>query len=107
MWAFYGVWLATLAHAGLRGRCAWRGQAVAIGFLAVLAVLLNWLTTRHHLAASLQQGMWAVAGMDLALLTAASLAWVAVRRLRANGAMAQPKAPQAVAKPLQRDTSHA
>jgi uncharacterized iron-regulated membrane protein len=107
MWAFYGVWLATLAHAGMRVRWAWREQAVAIGFLAVLAVLLNWLTTRHHLAASLQQGMWAVAGMDLALLTAASLAWVAVRRLRANGAMARPKAPQAAAQPLQGDKSHA
>ena len=53
----------------------------AIGVAAPAAVLLNWLTTGDHLLHSLQQGRYAVAGMDLLLMLLALLALAAARRL--------------------------
>ncbi len=81
MCAFFGVWLATLAHAALRRRAAWREQALCICILAVLAVMLNWVTTGQHIGITMGQGLWAVAGMDLMLLTTAALAWYASVKL--------------------------
>ncbi len=102
--AFYIAWICTLIHAAVRARAAWRDQARAIGGLALLAVLLNWATTGHHLAFTISHARWAVAGMDLILLAAAVIAIVVSRRLRrqeSNAAgrpgMAQPE----------RSTSHA
>ncbi|MDP3796228.1 MAG: PepSY-associated TM helix domain-containing protein [Polaromonas sp.] len=81
MWAFYLTWLATLAHAALRARAAWHEQAWGLAALAMLAVALNWASTGQHLAHTLGQGLWAVAGMDLALLATAGLAALAARHL--------------------------
>ena len=98
MWAFYLAWLNTLAHAAWRARAAWRGQAWAVAVLGLLAVALNWATTGHHLAHTLGHGLWAVAGMDLALLATAALAAGTARHLARKAANAQrttPAAPQA------------
>lgn len=107
MWAFYGVWLGTLGHAALRKRVAWREQTLAIVVLALIAVLLNAATTGHHLGASLSQGLWAVAGMDLLLLLTSGLALVAARQLPANGELVIIKAQKAEAQTLQGNVNHA
>lgn len=72
VWTFYAVWIATFAHASLRpGREGWREQNLAIASLAVLAVVLNTITTGDHLWRSLmRRHLWPVAGMDLMLLQA-------------------------------------
>ncbi|UUZ76531.1 hypothetical protein LP414_02190 [Polaromonas sp. P1(28)-13] len=109
MGAFYLAWLATLAHAALRKRAAWREQAWGLAGLALLAVMLNWATTGQHLAHTLGHGLWAVAGMDLALLVAAGLAAVTARHLTRKAAHAQRSmtaAPQA-ALSANGSTSHA
>ena len=73
IWVFYLVWLATLAHAWWRPRMAWAGQCRAIAVLAVLAVVLNWMTTGDYLLRSLAAPhLWPVAGVDLGLLALAS-----------------------------------
>lgn len=107
MWAFYGIWLATLTHAGLRGRLAWRELAWAIVPLGLLAVVLNAATTPHHLVASISQGLWSVAGMDLVLLATSGLAWVTARKLPANGVLVVTKAQKAAAQSIQGNASHA
>ncbi len=89
MWAFYLAWLATFGHAAWRradpatqsARRAWHEQCAAIAVLAVVAVLLNGLTTGDHLFTTLAQGYWPVAGMDLLLLSGAGLALWSSRRL--------------------------
>ena len=80
-WAFFLVWVATLIHALIQGAGAWRGQLLAIGSAAPVAVLLNWLTTRDHVLYSIQHGLYAVAGMDLLLMLLALLALATARRL--------------------------
>ena len=50
--------------------------------MAVLAVGLNWATTGDHLAKTIANGYWPVAGVDLFLLISAVLAVVAARRLK-------------------------
>lgn len=90
MWAFYLAWLAALGHAAWRARAqdsrhastAWREQTWAAAVLAALAMLLNWLTTGHHLAYTLGQGVWAVAGVDLGLVVLALGAALTARHLR-------------------------
>ncbi|MDZ7855846.1 PepSY-associated TM helix domain-containing protein [Sphaerotilus sp.] len=87
---FWGAWLVALAHAlwrtapvrAARIAPAWREQCWAVAALAVLAVLLNWASTGHHLLHTLGQGNWPVAGMDLSLLATAALATLAARHLR-------------------------
>ncbi len=108
MWAFYGAWFLTLCHAVLRKRTAWREQAWAIVLLGVLAVVFNAATTGHHLGASLGQGLWVVAGMDLLLLASSALALVAALRLPADGALVL-KTKKAVPKNMQQQgaTGHA
>lgn len=81
VWAFYLFWLATLAHAALRRRRAWHEQTWAVAALAVSAVVLNWLTTGQHLGYTLSHGLWAVAGMDLLLLSGAAVAALSARHL--------------------------
>lgn len=72
IWVFYLVWLATLAHAYWRPQRAWVEQCRAVAMLAVLAVVLNWLTTGDHLLRSLSiSHLWAVAGVDFGLLVLA------------------------------------
>jgi hypothetical protein len=82
MWAFYIAWLASFAHAWLRPRTAWRVQCQTIALLAVMAVILNAVTTGDNLLHTLTTGSWAVAGMDLALLAGAGIAVFAAHKLR-------------------------
>ena len=89
MWAFDLVWLAGFAHAALRPHRAWIEQCGAIAVLALVAVLLNWITTGDHLVRSLANPhLWGVAGMDLLLMSSAALAaWASsalARRPRAT-----------------------
>ena len=79
---FYLVWLATFAHACWRPRAAWVEQCRAIAALAVLAVVLNWVTTGDHLLRSLAMPhLWPVAGVDIGLLALAFSAFAVSRRL--------------------------
>ena len=52
--------------------------------MAVLAVLLNWVTTGDHLIKTLGERYWPVAGVDLFLLASAALAVLAARKLKAR-----------------------
>ena len=82
IWAFYLVWLASFAHAGLRPRRAWIEQCGAIAVLAFVAALLNAITTGDHLVRSLgHRHLWPVAGMDILLLAGAATAALAAVRL--------------------------
>ncbi len=84
-WAFFLAWLLTLAHAAWRPAQAWREQLQLAAGLALLAVLLNWLTTGAHLVYSLSAGLAAVAGMDLLLLALAGICLLAARRISPTG----------------------
>ncbi|HEU4460765.1 MAG TPA: PepSY-associated TM helix domain-containing protein [Methylibium sp.] len=86
---FWAAWLIALVHAAWRTAPvaqarlapAWREQCWAIAALAVLAVLLNAVTTGDHLLKTIGAGYWPVAGLDLSLLAAAAVAALAARRL--------------------------
>ena len=88
IWAFFAVWLASFAHAWSRQGSAWIEQCYAAAALAVLAVMLNGMTTGDHIARALEDGKAAVAGMDIVLLAGAAAAAVTAWRLqrRASGA---------------------
>jgi uncharacterized iron-regulated membrane protein len=91
VWAFYLVWLAAFGHAWLRPERAWIEQCFAIAAFAVAAVLLNWVTTGHHLIRSVAHAyLRPVAGMDLLLLAGAAVAVLVARKLlgRASAAPA-------------------
>lgn len=87
---FWGVWLLAMAHAFWRSapvaqarmNPAWVDQCFALAVVAPLAVVLNWITTGDHLANTISAGYWPVAGLDLALLVVAGLAFIAGRHLR-------------------------
>lgn len=87
---FWGCWVLAMAHAFVRSapvargliNPAWREQCWAVAAMAVLAVVLNWVTTGDHLIKTLGDGYWPVAGVDLFLLGGAVLAVVAARRLK-------------------------
>lgn len=93
-YGFWAAWLLAMAHAFWRTvpvlqakiAPAWREQCWALAVLAVLAVLLNWATTGHHLLHTLgfvgQPAYWPVAGVDISLLVTAVLAVLAARKLR-------------------------
>jgi len=92
---FFLAWTGTLVHALARAwqphagedlGTAWREQAWASAFLALLAVVLNGALTGDHLLRTIGQANMAVAGTDLVLLASAALAVMAARRLRARGA---------------------
>ncbi|WFC40928.1 PepSY-associated TM helix domain-containing protein [Pseudoxanthomonas sp. SE1] len=89
-YAFWGTWVLALLHAGWRSapvarglaNPAWREQCGTIAVLAMVAVLLNWVTTGDHLLATLRAGYWPVAGVDLSLLATAAVALITARILR-------------------------
>jgi uncharacterized iron-regulated membrane protein len=87
-WVFFAAWLMTLAQACWRPATAWQQQLQFAAAMAMLAVLLNWLTTGAHLLHSLSSGSAAVAGMDLMLLAFAGMCLLGARRIaRAQLAM--------------------
>lgn len=87
---FWTGWALAMLHAFARSapvalgkiNPAWNEQCWAIGVLAVSAVLLNWITTGDHLLRTLRELYWPVAGMDLALLFSAAIAFFAARKLK-------------------------
>ncbi|MGQ0621612.1 MAG: PepSY-associated TM helix domain-containing protein [Panacagrimonas sp.] len=87
--SFWIAWLLAFAHAAWRTApvaqarlaLAWSEQAWVIAALAVLAVLLNTVTTGDHLLRTISTGYWPVAGVDLTLLAGAAVAVMAARRL--------------------------
>lgn len=102
--AFWGIWIVALLHALVRSgpvaqarmNPAWREQCWGIAVLAVAAVGLNWLTTGDHLIETMiGEPYWAVAGVDLSLLTSAGIAaWAARRLARWEQAPATPMAAE-------------
>jgi uncharacterized iron-regulated membrane protein len=94
---FWMTWLVVFAHAWWRSAPvlqariapAWAEQCWAIAALAVLAVLMNWITTGDHLLRTIGNGYWPVAGIDLTLLASAALAVLAAVRLRRRARSAQ------------------
>ena len=82
MMIFYIVWIGTFFHAAIRGRFAWREQCLAIAPVAVLAVLLNWITTGDHPIAAAAQGLTQIWSMDLVLLAGAGVALFAASKTK-------------------------
>jgi hypothetical protein len=76
-----------------RANPVWYEQCWAIAVMAVMAVLLNWITTGDHLPKTLAAGYWPVAGVDLFLLTGALIAALTARwlgsRVQAEPVVAQ------------------
>lgn len=81
MWVFHIVWLLFAVHAFVRARVAWREQAWALAAGCLAAVGLNAATTAQGLPVAMAEGLWHVAGVDLALLTGAAAAVYAAIRL--------------------------
>ncbi|MBB6229300.1 putative iron-regulated membrane protein [Polymorphobacter multimanifer] len=81
MWAFYLIWIGTFAHGWLRPRRAWVDQSWAIATGAVLAVILNAITTGDHPIHAALRGQWGVAGMDLVMLAGGAVAVLTALRL--------------------------
>jgi uncharacterized iron-regulated membrane protein len=102
---FWMAWLVAALHAAWRTAPvrqarlapAWAEQCVGIAVLAVLAVLLNWITTGDHLLKTIAQGYWPVASVDLVLLGSAALALVAAGKLRQRARQLAPASSDRVA----------
>lgn len=102
-YCFWGAWLLAAAHGYWRtaavaeGRLApaWREQCLAIAALAIVAPVLNWITTGDHLLRTIGSGYWPVAGADLFMLASAALALLAARRLQRREAVRAGAAAQA------------
>jgi uncharacterized iron-regulated membrane protein len=102
--AFWCTWLCALLHAWVRSTAllrgavspAWREQCIGIAALAVLAVMLNWVTTGDHLWHTVTTGYWPVAGVDASLLAVAVIAFSAAVRLYSRGAEATSTAVETV-----------
>ena len=82
VWGFFIAWIATFVHAAIRGKQSWKEQSWAIAAIALLAVVLNWVTTGDHVFSTIGAGLWSIAGMDLVLLAGAVTAVMAALRLR-------------------------
>ncbi|MCW2413345.1 MULTISPECIES: PepSY-associated TM helix domain-containing protein [unclassified Sphingobium] len=103
---FWLTWLATLGHAALRSRAsahigvspAWAEQCWLVALLAVGAAIANWATTGDHLIATIANGYWPVAGVDLVLLATAGVAAYTAVRLSAR-AERLARMPSAIGKP--------
>jgi hypothetical protein len=88
---FWLAWLAAGLHAWSRTRVpgdgltlrAWAEQCALAATLFLSAPVLNALTTGEPLLVALREGLWSVAGVDIALLVAGTAsAWVAARLWR-------------------------
>ncbi|MEM7740233.1 MAG: PepSY-associated TM helix domain-containing protein [Pseudomonadota bacterium] len=79
--AFFTVWIGTFLHAGLRDKAAWKDQCMLISGVALLAPMLNWLTTDTFLTSEMFGGSAAVAGTDFILLATAAASAFAAHRL--------------------------
>ncbi len=83
------TWLLSMAHAFWRSAAlkiqplspAWYEQCFVISALALIAVLLNWMTTGDHLLVTLVKPYWPVASLDMVLIAVSLLSFVVARRL--------------------------
>ncbi|MFV0279120.1 MAG: hypothetical protein ACK5HY_18345 [Parahaliea sp.] len=97
---FWFTWLFTLVHAAVRSSWvkqarlspAWAEQCWLIAALAILAVILNAMTTGDHLLRTIAEAYWPVAGVDLMLLCTAALTILIARKLRKRAASHLPTA---------------
>ncbi|MEM9623010.1 MAG: PepSY-associated TM helix domain-containing protein [Pseudomonadota bacterium] len=71
---FFPVLWICIFYATFRGAVAWRDLSWVIAVLASAAVFLNWITTGHHLVATVAGGLWSIAAIDLLLLACSGLA---------------------------------
>lgn len=98
-WAFFAIWVLSFAHAWLRIRRGWIEQCCVVAAAALLAVLLNAVTTGDHMLRTLMRGDWAIFGMDSLLLAGGAIALATAirlhRRLHHRQAAAQKAAPSA------------
>lgn len=80
---FFLAWGCCLMHSLLRGGStfAWKRQLSVAALLLGSLPLLNTLTTKSHLLATVPRGQWAVAGVDLTALAAGLLLGWMARRL--------------------------
>lgn len=112
--SFWVAWLLALAHAFWRtrpvaeGRATpvWREQCWTIAVMAVLAVLLNWITTGDHLLHTMSIGYWPVAGIDLSLLATAMVAMFTANLLRRRAASPQSRSTRALDDELATGAAH-
>jgi uncharacterized iron-regulated membrane protein len=81
VWAFYGAWMVSFAHAWLRPRLAWAEQCWVIAGGGVLAVILNAVTTGMTIPSAFSHGQFGVAGVDCVMLVEAIIAGAAAVRL--------------------------
>ena len=88
-WALAGMHALWAIGRSTQARAPWASQCLAIGALALLAVLSNAVTTGDHPWRALDHGLWAVAGVDLVLLGSAVLAASIGWRLRGRAQRAQ------------------
>ena len=93
VYVFFSVWMCCVLHGVIRVLInkrsgyikAWGEQCWAIAFIAISAVILNWLTTGDHLIKTLfKDTYWPVATIDLLLISSAAIAIFAARKLSAN-----------------------
>lgn len=82
---FYLVWIASFIHAAVRGKHAWREQCRMIALVAIIAVVLNWITTGDHPIVAFRSGLTQIWSMDLTILVGAAIAWFAASKLKARG----------------------
>lgn len=83
MISFFAVWLLSLIHAVLRPhRQAWLEQLLLLALLLALLPVLNAMTGGMSIGQSIEQGQWAVVGVDLAALLFASLIGFAYYQLK-------------------------
>jgi hypothetical protein len=88
--AFWFSWALALVHALVRGgpveraqiSPAWREQCRVFAVLAFAAVVANWIGTDAWIWKTVAAGNWPVAGLDLALIAAGTMALAAARALR-------------------------
>ncbi|MDY7572209.1 PepSY-associated TM helix domain-containing protein [Pseudomonas sp. CCC4.1] len=90
--SFFIIWLLCLVHPLLRShKRAWLEQLwVAAGLFAALP-LFSFGLAHSHLLASLAQGQWLLAGMDLTLLASAALLGYAAWKLNRHQPLQRPQ----------------
>jgi threonine/homoserine/homoserine lactone efflux protein len=94
---FFIVWGLSVLHAmARRGRAAWVDQLALAALLFCAVPLLNAMTTPYHLAVTLAQGDWAMAGFDLTCLgSGVFLAWAAWKMQRSGQTERAPRKQRA------------
>lgn len=80
--AYFGVWLTSLLHAGLRPTAAaWREQCLMLAVLCLGLPLLNGVTLGQHLLVYVWWHDWQRAGVELTVLGIGCLSLLAWRRM--------------------------